>query len=104
MKEKKTALGFDKIIKPHINELNGIAKRYGINYFFLFGSIARGEGNEHSDVDFLVDFIKIPTLFKLADLQLDLEKILKRNVDLVVRGCLKPEIEEAFCKEAKKVL
>lgn len=56
----------------------------------VFGSVARGEAEPGSDVDFLVDFEPGSTLLDLIHLQDDLETLLGRPVDVVsVRG-LKP--------------
>lgn len=63
----------------------------------LFGSLARGEAGEGSDVDLLVRFGQGMTLFKLDDLKDALEKTLGRPVDLVsersLNRHLRPHVE-----------
>lgn len=58
---------------------------------WLFGSFSRGEENENSDVDILVDFDKDTRigLFKYAGIYGDLKELLGREVDLVQNGALK---------------
>lgn len=59
----------------------------------IFGSVARGDATENSDVDFLVDFEEDSSLFDLLHLTDELEQLLGRRVDVVsVRG-LKPRDE-----------
>lgn len=59
---------------------------------WVFGSFARGEENESSDLDLLVDYdmSKGLSLFDIIRYQLDMEKLIGRQVDLVQNGCLKP--------------
>ena len=63
------------IVKP-------IAKKYNVQSIYLFGSYARGEANENSDLDFLVfggDKFKLTNIFSLAE---DLRIAFKRQVDV----------------------
>lgn len=65
------------------------AKKNKISYVALFGSFARGEQTKKSDVDLVIRIKKSIGLFEFAGLQLDLEKKLKRKVDLVMDGSIK---------------
>lgn len=56
----------------------------------VFGSVARGEADPDSDVDFLVEFEPGSTLLDLIHLQDDLEALLGTRVDVVSVGGLKP--------------
>lgn len=62
-----------------------IAKRYGLKAVFLFGSYARGEAREDSDIDLLVDTsgTEIRSLVTLASLYCDLEEALEKKIDIV---------------------
>lgn len=60
-----------------------IAKAQGIRWLALFGSMARGEATEESDVDLAVRFSKPINLFELVDAQLAMEAALGRPVDLI---------------------
>lgn len=55
----------------------------------LFGSYARNEATEKSDIDILVEFEK-PVGFEFIDLAIELEEILHKKVDLVSKKGLKP--------------
>ena len=82
-------------------DIGGLCDKYGINYLGLFGSTARGEAKEDSDVDLLVKFDKDKKigLFELDELQGELEKKLKKKVDLVTK--LNKYIEPYVSKDIK---
>ena len=61
-----------------------IAPIYEINEVYLFGSYARGDATEDSDVDFRVVGGDIPTLYELGGLYEDLIESLGRRVDIVM--------------------
>lgn len=65
-----------------------IAKKYGVKKLSLFGSYARGEADDESDVDFLIDRGngKIRSAFSYMAFVLDLEDELKCHVDVVTTG------------------
>jgi len=77
--------------KPEILRL---AARYGARNVRVFGSVARGEGDEYSDVDFLVDLEPGRSLFDLGGLLIALERLLGRPVDVVTEKGLRPRIRE----------
>ncbi|MCE5325786.1 MAG: nucleotidyltransferase family protein [Planctomycetaceae bacterium] len=66
----------------------------------IFGSVARDEATDKSDVDILVEFSETIDLFKFAELRLLLEEILGAKVDLVTRKGLRQEMREEVLKEA----
>ena len=67
--------------------VDDICEKYGISYLGLFGSMARGEAREDSDVDLLVKFNDSANigLFELDRVQRDLEMRFGRKVDLVTK-------------------
>jgi predicted nucleotidyltransferase len=67
-------------------------KNFGVVRLALFGSFARDEANEHSDIDMLVRFDSIPTSKDYFGLQFYLEDLLGRPVDLVTDKALRPEL------------
>lgn len=67
----------------------------------IFGSTARGEAGPHSDVDIVVQFGKSKTLLDLVGLQLELEELLKKKVDLVTYNGLHPRIKPYILKDQK---
>ena len=60
----------------------------------VFGSVARGDASEASDIDLLVDFDEGSSLFDLRHLSEDLERLLGRHVDVVSVGGLKARDDE----------
>lgn len=85
-----------------LSELDNI-KNYFVNQpvlkAWLFGSFARGEETRDSDVDILVVFDEGVGLFKYASIKSDLERELKRSVDLVSEGSLFAWVKDAVDKE-----
>ena len=77
-----------------------IAARYGAHNVRVFGSVARGEADERSDIDFLVDMEPGRSLLDLGGLLMDLQELLGSNVDVVTERGLKPRIRERVLKEA----
>ena len=63
-----------------------IAQKYGIARLGLFGSYARGEQNEHSDLDFLISEGKLRGLIQYMGFVLDLEDEFGCHVDVVMDG------------------
>mgnify|MGYP002515507836 CR=1 FL=1 len=66
--------------------LTPIAKRYGLKKLSVFGSVARGEATEKSDVDLLVDTPKGWGLIAFCGLRSDIEDTLNCPIDLVSTG------------------
>ena len=77
-----------------------IAARRGASRVRVFGSVARGENDENSDIDFLVDLEPGRTLFDLSGLLADLQALLHQPVDVVTEKGLRPKIRERVVGEA----
>jgi len=78
-----------------------IFKRYGVVKAGVFGSFARGEAREDSDIDIMVDFTETKSLMKIGGIQYDLEESLGRPVDLVSRRNIKPALRNNILKDLK---
>ncbi len=63
-----------------------VAIEYGVKSMSIFGSYAKGNANDKSDIDFLIDAGNITDLFELMAFIQDLEEILKCHVDVVTTG------------------
>lgn len=72
--------------------IEAAARKHGLRDVRLFGSVARGEAGEGSDVDLLVDALPGTSLFDIAGFQDDVEKVLGRRVDVVTLEDLSPAI------------
>lgn len=93
----KTASYYLDQLKQY-KELNGL--RLGIQRIGIFGSVARGEQNDRSDLDVFVD-IKEPDYFVLCDIHDDLEKLCGCKVDLVhIHRFLRPIFLKNIEKDA----
>jgi uncharacterized protein len=77
-----------------------ICKRNDISYCALFGSFARGEANENSDVDLLVRFSK-PIGWKFYGIAEDLEDALGKKVDLATENMLNKYIRKSVLEDLK---
>ena len=81
-----------------------IRRGFGVRSLSLFGSVARGEGTESSDTDFLVEFEGAATYDRYMGLKLYLEDILGCPVDLVTskgaRGFLRRSLEQEAIRVA----
>src|SRR3989338_823074 len=78
-----------------------ILKKAGVTRSSLFGSVARGETEEKSDVDFLIEFPDNEkyTLFDLVELQENLESALGREVDVVTYRSLHHLLKDRILRE-----
>lgn len=76
------------------------AAKYGAYNVRIFGSVARGEADSDSDVDFLVEMEPGRSLLDLGGLLMDLQELLGCNVDLVTEKGLRERIRERVLKEA----
>ena len=85
----------EKIIFP-------IARKYGVERLFLFGSYARGDNTETSDIDFRIDKGRVQGL-QMAALLLDLEDALQKPVDLISTGAMDRQFLERISKEEKLI-
>jgi hypothetical protein len=86
-------------------ECQELIDHYPISALYVFGSVARDEAREDSDVDILVEFSQPIGLFQFIDLQQKLEALLGSKVDLGTRRSLKPRIKkERFVKQGKRQL
>ena len=74
--------------------------KFRIKSLFLFGSVARNEANQESDLDFIVDFEGSATFDRYMDLKIFLEDLFDRQIDLAIEGSLKPQIRQRVVEEA----
>ncbi len=92
----KTIDEIKKIIKTNKPAL---VEKYKINEIGIFGSYVRGEQNQQSDVDILVDFEQFPGLIEFVGIENELSEHLGAKVDLVTKSGLKPEIGRYILNE-----
>ncbi len=71
-----------------------ILEKWGVRRAYLFGSYARGNAKEDSDVDILVELSEDMSLLDFVGLKLDIEDAIGKKVDLVEFGTIKPSIKK----------
>ncbi len=76
-------LGIAQIVLPKRRELEEALRVNRARNPRVFGSVARGQATGRSDLDLLVDFDESATVFDQIGLQLDLERVFRRSVDVV---------------------
>lgn len=69
-----------------------LCRQYGVSTMKVFGSSARDDAGEGSDIDLLVRFSRPVTLLQLVRLERELSELLGRKVDLVTEQALSPYI------------
>jgi predicted nucleotidyltransferase len=90
----------NSILQKYRTEILDLAMRHGARDVRVFGSLARGEGNEDSDLDLLVKLGEGRSLLDLVGLKQDLEDLLSRPVDVVTERALSPYLRERVLSEA----
>ena len=85
-------------LREHREELR---ERYAVRSLALFGSVARGDAGEGSDVDLLVEFERPVGLLHLIGTEQHLQAVLRvPKVDLVLRDDIIPELKDRILSEA----
>ena len=76
---------------------------YGLRSLGIFGSFARGEAGDESDVDIVFE-TNAPNLFRTARMRQELEQLLARHVDVVrLREDMNPRLKKRILQEARYV-
>ena len=96
----KTMVTLDTLRMEKRAEILRLAESHGCRNVRVFGSVASGENQPGSDVDFLVDLEKGRGLLDLGALLSDLQGLLGVEVDLVESGCIHPYIRDRVLAEA----
>ena len=88
---------------PSIEEIkykaSEIAKQYGVERLYLFGSYARGDNNEDSDIDFRIDKGRIRGLFQLCGFINSLQDSLGKEIDVLTTQSLDKKFLDHIAKE-----
>ncbi|PIR87867.1 MAG: hypothetical protein COU10_02290 [Candidatus Harrisonbacteria bacterium CG10_big_fil_rev_8_21_14_0_10_45_28] len=81
-----------------------ILRHSGVMRAGIFGSAARGEMDEKSDIDFLIKLPDSASLFDFIGIKQDLEEVFGRRVDLVGYEAIKPLLKERILSEEVPIL
>ena len=93
----------DELLGKLRGMLPTLRAQYRVNTLEVFGSFARGEERADSDLDLLVTFDEVPSLFRFVALENDLSDSLGIKVDLVMKDSLKPNIGKYILEEAQLI-
>ena len=93
--------------EPHLQRITSLLreslpdleKEFGVTHLAIFGSLARGEFNDDSDIDLLVEFQTPPSLFAFLRLKRKLEMLLGHPVDLVTPNALREPLRPKILEE-----
>jgi predicted nucleotidyltransferase len=85
------------------DKLIEICRQNDVSKVSVFGSVARGEASDQSDVDLLVEFSKRKSLLSLVALERQLSEALNRKVDLLTEAAISPYLREQI-KRGQRVL
>jgi predicted nucleotidyltransferase len=94
-------MSVDELVKAKRGDILKIAAEHGAYDVRMFGSVARGEAGEESDIDLLVKLKPGRSLLDHAALLVDLQDLLGRRVDVVTENALYWLLRRRILKEAK---
>ena len=94
-------MGIKELLQEKRSEILRIAAQRGAYNVRVFGSVARDEAGEESDVDFLVNMEPGRSLFDLGGLLMDLQSLLGCKVDVVTEPGLRARIRQRVLNEAR---
>ncbi len=93
-------MDLNDLLREKREDILRIAKQYGASNVRVFGSVARGEADEKSDIDLLVKLEQGRSLLDLAGLWMDLEELLNCKVDIVTEGGLRGRFGKYVLRDA----
>lgn len=93
-------MNLKKLLEQKREEIFKIAAEHGAFNIRIFGSVARGEEREDSDIDFLVEMETGRSLLDRIGLMQDLEDLLQRKVDVATQKTLREYFRDRVLKEA----
>jgi predicted nucleotidyltransferase len=88
------------LLNARRDEVLRTARKYGVRNVRVFGSVARGDADENSDIDLLVDLEPGRSLLDLGGLLMELQELLDRRVDIVTERGLRDRIRQHVLREA----
>jgi len=91
-------------LEQYQNAIIPVLKRHLIKRAAIFGSFAKGNNNENSDVDLLIEPGAGFAFFSLLNLEEEISQLLNRKVDLIEYSAIKPSIKEEVLLSAIIIL
>jgi predicted nucleotidyltransferase len=91
------------VLNYHTSELIELCRQNDIKSLSVFGSTARGEASERSDVDLLVEFSKRKSLLTLVALERKISSVLGKKVDLLTDAALSPYLRNHIKRDLRVI-
>lgn len=91
---------FDLVMGLLADKHQALSQAYGVSKIAVFGSFARGEETNSSDIDIMVKFDRPIGLLRFVELENQLADLLNRRVDLVTEKAIKPALKQEIMKDA----
>lgn len=88
-------------IKRVKQQIYQIAAKHGISKVYVFGSVARGESSDVSDVDFLIEMDDNASAFGVGAFQYEAQQLLGINIDVIPTFALKRVEDHDFVKSVQ---
>ena len=85
------------------HRLIDICRKNDVNFVGLFGSMARGDSNDQSDIDLLIKFAGRKSLLAMVRLERELNNAMGRKVDVLTEASLNPHIREEVLRELQVI-
>ena len=93
-------MSLSKTLKNSREEILNIAGKYGAKNIRVFGSVARGEEKQGSDIDIIVEMKQGSSLLDIIAIKQDIEDLLGRKVDVITEASISPYIRTEILREA----
>jgi uncharacterized protein len=88
-------------IKKKKQQLYQIAAKYGISRIYVFGSVARGENREVSDIDFLIEMDENVSALGVGAFQYEVQQLLETKIDVIPTYALQNIEDQAFVRSIR---
>jgi predicted nucleotidyltransferase len=93
-------MSLNELLQEKREDILHVAARRGASNVRIFGSVARGEDDERSGIDFLVDMEPGRSIFDLGGLLMELQDLLGHQVDVVTERGLRARIKDEILRQA----
>jgi uncharacterized protein len=88
-------------IKSKKQQLYQIAARHGISRIYVFGSVARGESKDVSDIDFLIEMDENVSALGVGAFQYEVQQLLGTRIDVIPTFALQTVDDQAFVRSIR---
>ena len=100
---EKANMNLSQLIQQKRRQVLEIAQGHGARNVRIFGSVARGETTETSDLDLLIEMAPERTLLDIVAIKQDLEELLGCKVDVLTEAAISPYLRDKVLHEAVRL-